>query len=86
MFGILQDMGWDTLDQRRFKQLARSFFKSLNNLYPESLKNVLNFNVRGSFHEVPRTLLFLYQGPVLKLLSGLLAFGVSHVEWPRKCA
>ena len=36
---ILQDLGWDTLEQRRSKQLARSVFKSLNNLYPESLKN-----------------------------------------------
>ena len=33
---ILQDQGWDTLEQRRSKQLAISVFKSLNNLYPES--------------------------------------------------
>ena len=32
---ILQDLRWDTLEQRRYKQLARSVFKSLNNLYPE---------------------------------------------------
>ena len=32
---ILQELGWDTLDQRNSKQLA-SVFKYLNNLYPES--------------------------------------------------
>ena len=37
---ILQDLRWDTLEQRRSKQLAISVFKSLNNLYPESLKNM----------------------------------------------
>ena len=75
---ILQDLRWDTLEQRRSKQLAISVFKSLNNLYPESLKNMFkptsgvhSYNVRC---EVPRTT-FLYQGPVLKLLSGLLAIG-----------
>ena len=33
---ILQELGWDTLDQRHSKQLAISLFKYLNNLYPES--------------------------------------------------
>ena len=33
---ILQELGWDTLDQRHSKQLAISVFKYLNNLYPES--------------------------------------------------
>ncbi|CAH3030280.1 unnamed protein product, partial [Porites evermanni] len=37
---ILQDLRWDTLEQRRSKQLAISVFKSLNNLYLESLKNM----------------------------------------------
>ncbi|CAH3190966.1 unnamed protein product, partial [Porites evermanni] len=37
---ILQDLRWDALEQRRSKQLAISIFKSLNNLYPESLKNM----------------------------------------------
>ena len=74
---ILQDLGWDTLEQRRSKQLAISVFKSLNNLYPESLKNV--FKPTSGVHsyttyEVPQKM-FLYQGPVLKLLSGLLALG-----------
>ena len=36
-------------------------------------------------YEVPQKM-FLYQGPLLKLLSGLLAIGGSHVELPRKCA
>ena len=89
---ILQDLGWDTLEQRRSKQLAISVFKSLSNFYPESLKNV--FKPASGVHsyttcEVPQKM-FLYQGPVPKLLSGLLAIGggggVSHVEWPRKYA
>ena len=57
---ILQDLGWDTLEQRRSKQLAISVFKSLNNLYPESLlKNffkqtsrVHSYNVRGASNNV----------------------------------
>ena len=73
---ILRDLRWDPLEQRRSKQLAISVFKSLNNLYPESLKNV--FKPTSGFIlimcVVPRTM-FLYQGPVLKLLSGLLAIG-----------
>ena len=66
---ILQDLGWDTLDaqmQRCSKQLAISVFKSLNNLYPESLKNMFkptsgvhSYNVRGASNNVfvprPRT-------------------------------
>ena len=31
---ILQEFGWDTLDQRHSKQLAISVFKYLNNLHP----------------------------------------------------
>ena len=73
---ILQDLRWDTLEQRRSKQLAISVFKSLNNLYPESLKNMFkptsgvhSYNVRGASNNifVPR--------PVLKLLRGPLAIG-----------
>ena len=78
---ILQHLRWDTLEQRRSKQLATSVFKFLNNLYPESLKNIptptcLNQPPRfiPTTCEVPRTT-FLYQGPVLKLLSRLLAIG-----------
>ena len=73
---ILQDLRWDPLEQRRSKQLAISVFKSLNNLYPDSLKNVFkpisgvhSYNVRGASNNV------FVQGPVLKLLSGLLATG-----------
>ena len=69
---ILRDLRWDSLEQRRSKQLAISVFKSLNNLYPESLKNVFkptsgvhSYNVRGASNNVF----------VLKLLSGLLAIG-----------
>ena len=76
---ILQHLRWDTLEQRRSKQLATSVFKFLNNLYPESLKNIFKprcLNQPPRFIpttcEVPRTT-FLYQGPVLKLLSRLLA-------------
>ena len=58
---ILQDLhvGWDTLEQRRSKRLAISVFQSLNNLYPESLKNVFqpasrinSINVRGALNNV----------------------------------
>ena len=63
---ILQDLGWDSLEQRCSKELVISVFKSLNNLYPESLKNMFNptsrvhsHNVRGSSNNVfvprPRT-------------------------------
>ena len=56
---ILQDLRWDTLGQRRSKKLAISVFKSLNNLYPESLKNVFkptsgvhSYNVRGASNNI----------------------------------
>ena len=56
---ILQDLGWDTLEQRRSKQLAISVFKSLNNLCPESLKNMFkptsgvhSYNVRGASNNI----------------------------------
>ena len=32
---ILQDLGWDSLEQRCSKQLAISVFKSLHNVYPD---------------------------------------------------
>ena len=37
---ILQELGWDTLDQRHSKQLAISVFKYLNNLYPFILQHM----------------------------------------------
>ena len=56
---ILQNLVWDTLEQRRSKQLPISVFKYLNNLYPESLKNVFKptskvhaYNVRGAWNNV----------------------------------
>ena len=57
----LQDQGWDSLKQRRSKQLAISVFKSLHNLYPEGLKNMFkptsrvyshNVRIRGSSNNV----------------------------------
>ena len=77
---ILQDLRWDTLEQRRSKQLAISVFKSLNNLYPESLKNMFkptsgvhSYNVRGASNNIfvprPRTeaakRAFSYRGAVM---------------------
>ena len=56
---ILQDLGWDTLEQRRSNQLAIIVFNSLNNLYHESLKiffkqtfSVHSYNVRGASKNV----------------------------------
>ena len=56
---IPQDLRWDTLEQRRSKQLTISVFKSLNNLYPESLKNMFkptfrvhSYNVRGASNNI----------------------------------
>ena len=77
---ILQDLGWDTLEQRRSKRLAISVFKSLNNLYPESLKNMFkptsgvhSYNVWGASNNIfvprPRTeaakRAFSYRGAVM---------------------
>ena len=77
---ILQDFRWDALEQRRSKQLAISVFKSLNNLYPESLKNMFkptsgvhSYNVRGASNNIfvprPRTeaakRAFRYRGAVM---------------------
>ena len=70
---ILQDLGWDTLEHRRSKKLAISVFKYLNNLHPEErVETNLQLRFIPTTYEVPRTM-FLYLGPVLKLLSGLLA-------------
>ena len=70
----------DTLEQRRSKQLAISVFKSLNNLYPKSLKNMFkptsvvhSYNVRGASNNIfvprPRTeaakRAFSYRGAVM---------------------
>ena len=77
---ILQDVGWDTLEHRRSKQLPISVFKSLNNLYPESLKNefkptsrVYSYNVRGASNNT------LVSSPVLKLLWAVMSNGQENV-------
>ena len=74
---ILQDLRWDTLEQRQSKQLTISVFKSL---YPESLKNMFkptsgvhSYNVRGASSNIfvprPRTeaakRAFSYRGAVM---------------------
>ena len=78
---ILRDLRWDSLEQRRSKQIAISVFKSLNNLYPKSLKNVFkptsgvhSYNVRGASNNVfvPR--------PRTEAAKRLLAIGGSHVD------
>ena len=85
---ILQDLRWDTLEQRRSKQLAISVFKSLNNLYPESLKNVFkptsgahSYNVRGASKNV-----FVPRLRTEAAERALSYRGGSHMELPRKCA
>ena len=77
---ILHSLGWETLDQRRAKQLATSIYKAVNNLYPnelntifESTSQVHSHNLRGSSHSMftprPRTEAgkrsFGYRGAVL---------------------
>ena len=70
------DLRWDTLEQRRAKQLAISVFKSLNNLCPDSLENIFkptSYNVRGASNNIfvprPRTEVakraFRYRGEVM---------------------
>ena len=56
---VLRDLRWDPLELRRSKQLAIGVSKSLNNLYPESLKNVFkptsgvqSCNLRGASNNV----------------------------------
>ena len=85
---ILRDLRWDSLEQRRSKQLAISVFKSLNNLHPESLKNVFkptsgvhSYNVRGTSNNV-----FVPRSRAEAAKRAFSYRGGSHVEWPRKCA
>ena len=72
---ILQDLGWDSLAQRRSKQLAISVFKSLHNLYPEGLKNMFKPTSGVHSHYRAHQTMFLCPVPVLKLLRGHLATG-----------
>ena len=71
-------MGWDTPEQRHSKQLPISVLKSLNNLYPDTLKKVFkptsrvySYNVRGASNNVfvPRPRLLAIGGTVM--LNGL---------------
>jgi len=85
---ILQDLGWDTLEQRRSKQLPISVLKSLNNLYPETLKNVFkatsgvySYNVRGASNNVfvPRPRLLAIGGTVTwNGLENVLKDEINH--------
>ena len=55
---LLDDLGWDTLEQRREKHLAVVLFKTINSLFPERLNNI--FKNSSSVHshnltEVPLT-------------------------------
>ena len=73
--GILNDLGWVTLEQRRAKQLAVCVYKSINNLFSVGLNFCLNlsYNFRGSaniiFIRKPETdaarKSFSYRGAVL---------------------
>ena len=39
---FLEDLGWDTLERRRSKQLAVSVYKAINNLSSKGLKNLFD--------------------------------------------
>ena len=63
---ILDTLGWDTLEQKRTKQLAISVFKARNNFHPTRLKsmfeptsNIHSYNLRGNSNNIfiprPRT-------------------------------
>ena len=71
---ILQDLRWDSLEQRCSKQLAIRVFKSLHNLYPEGLRNMFKPTSIHIMYGALQTM-FLCPGPVLKLLRGRLATG-----------
>ena len=56
---ILNERGWETLDQRRTKQLAFSVYKTINNLFPTGLKSsfeptsqIHSYNLRGSSNNI----------------------------------
>ena len=61
---ILQDLGWDTLEQRRSEQRAISVFKSLNNLYLRvstcSTSSVHSYDVLGASDNVFVAILGLF--------------------------
>ena len=56
---ILNDLGWETLGQRRKKQLAVCAYKSIHNLFPVGLKSLFEpvpqvhaYNLRGSSNNI----------------------------------
>ena len=56
---ILNDLGWETLEQRRAKQLAVGVYKSTINLSPVGLKSLFEpisqvhaYNLRGSSNNI----------------------------------
>ena len=64
-FRLLDDLGWDTLEQRREKQVVVVLFKTINNLFPARLNKIFkntsivhSHNLRSSSHNllVPRPL------------------------------
>ena len=73
---ILQDLGWDTLGQRRSKHLTFT-------LRVKKTCSKKNPGFIPTTYEVPRAM-FLYLRPVLKLLSGLLAIGGQSCGMARK--
>ena len=47
---VLNDLGWETLEKRRAKQLAVCVYKSINNLFPVGLKSLFEpISVSGVF-------------------------------------
>ena len=92
---ILLDLGWDTLWQRRSKQLGISLYKSLNSLYPMGLKHMFKptseihlHDVRGSSHNIyiswPRTeaakRAFSYRGAAKSQLLQVCPDAVKEVR------
>ena len=58
---ILNDLGWETLEQRREKQLAVCVYKSINNPFPVGLKSLFEptgilqvhaYNLRSSSNNI----------------------------------
>ena len=56
---ILNDLGWETFDQRLTKELVVCVYKSINNLFPTGLKSIFestspihSYNLRGSSNNI----------------------------------
>ena len=55
----MNDLGWETLEQRHAKQLVVCVHKSINNLFPVGLKTLFEpisqvhaYNLRGSLNNI----------------------------------